>query len=110
MHDIIRAKESELREMQQTQLEEYLTIIIQLKQDYEYNLKLCSARDVEIQRLESDNRKHVNNIALLEQERGLLLNKVEENTMCELERLRNEDRDKAYSQVRLLWHNYTLIY
>ena len=57
MHDIIRAKESELREMQQTQLEEYLTIIIQLKQDYEYNLKLCSARDVEIQRLEIDRQE-----------------------------------------------------
>ena len=101
IHDIIRAKESELREMQQTQLDEYLAIIIQLKQDYEYNLKLCSARDVEIQRLEFENRNHINNIALLEQERGLLLNKVEENTMRELERLRKEESDKAYSQVRL---------
>ena len=101
IHDIIRAKESELREMQQTQLEEYLTIIIQLKQDYEYNLNLCSARDIEIQRLECENQNLINNIALLEQERGLLLNKVEKNTMCELERLRKEESDKAYSQVRI---------
>lgn len=111
--DVIRAKERELQKIQDmrfTQLEKTIEdrdmLLLesskrfeQLKDDFQYNLRLLEARDREITRLEGIIEKQGREKEDLEQQVRNLLSRIESMQEKEKERMDKFEQDKALSKV-----------
>lgn len=111
--DVIRAKERELQKIQDmrfTQLEKTIEdrdmLLLesskrfeQLKDDFQYNLRLLEARDREIARLEGIIEKQGREKEDLEQQVRNLLSRIESMQEKEKERMDKFEQDKALSKV-----------
>lgn len=111
--DVIRAKERELQKIQDmrfTQLEKTIEdrdmLLLesskrfeQLKDDFQYNLRLLEARDREITRLEGIIEKQGREKEDLEQQVRNLLSRIDSMQEKEKERMDKFEQDKALSKV-----------
>lgn len=118
--DVIRAKERELQKIQDmrfTQLEKTIEdrdmLLLesskrfeQLKDDFQYNLRLLEARDREITRLEGIIEKQGREKEDLEQQVRNLISRIDTMQEKEKERMEKFEQDKALSKVS----RYTLRY
>jgi chromosome segregation ATPase len=115
--DIIRAKERELQQIQDMRNAQLELMIVerdkllveaskrydQLKEDFEYNLSLIEARDIEIERLEKNLLHHERDKQSFEQQIRSLSARLEMLQQKELERIQKMENDKINNKVRLFF-------
>ena len=115
MNRLIKIKEYELLEMQETrnkeleyviinkdkQLLEYVNIMELLKNDFQFNLKLLEARDNEIIKYKNELELKSHEMDLFEKDKILLLQRIEELTNREITRIHSIEQEKVISKVRL---------
>lgn len=113
MSQLIKLREYELLEMQEfrnkeletiivnknKQLMEYLNVVEILKNDFQFNLKLLEARDNEILKYENELKLKVNEVELIEKDKSLLIQRIEELTNKEIKRIHSIEQDKLFSKV-----------
>lgn len=111
--DVIRAKERELQKIQDMRfsqlertIEERDQLLLessrrfeQLKDDFQYNLRLLEARDKEITRLESIIEKQGRDREEVDQQVRNLLSRIESMQQKEKERTEKFEQEKALSKV-----------
>lgn len=73
-----------------------------LKDDFEYNLALIQARDVEIERLEHDLKLHQADLASSTSERKQLISQIEAAQSRELDAMKKSELDRINNKVSLL--------
>ncbi len=111
---MVHVKELELKEVQESRfklledkllereklIEEYIELISSLKTDFEYNIRLLQARDIEISRLETQVISDQEQFQLYNDERKELLSRIDLLTQREIIRLQNIENEKTFSKVK----------
>ncbi len=114
--EMIRAKERELHQIQDQRNAQLETMIVerdkllvesskryeQLKEDFEYNLSLIEARDIEIERLEKALVEHEHDKQLFEQQIRAMSIRLEGLQQKEVERIQKSEVDKQNNKVRIV--------
>lgn len=70
-----------------------------LKDDFEYNLALIQARDVEIERLEHDLKLHQADLSNSSSERKQLISQIEAAQSRELDAMKKSELDRINNKV-----------